>query len=682
MQAEDGMSNTSHKKDIISFEHLFSSKECRVYLESISNITGFDLSVYAENGTPLQKTKENPICRLLRSVISDIDCPDSCMSFLDKPFKANVPATFKCCAKITNSFLPINYLGKKFFIVGKSGFASYEDSLEFRKIQKDNRFDNTQFPELMIGIDENRLKTVLISVHKSIEYLLDNIHERHKLSEKFSRFTSLVDTAILDKLSDNTLRIYRYVIDTIDYITNPVSAVILTYDSHKSIFREMCSTEKKIKQLAGLKFLPESRVIKEIVSTRPRVLHIDHGTEELMLSDIKRKTGSLHLFPIFIGSSLEGLICIFDKEFSTENQKIVAALRDYFELILENNALHSEIDRKLEEMLSSISDLSKSIAPLLNWNQLFQTILDKSIQLLKAEQGSLMMLNHETKELLVEAKKSTGHIIKDNMRTHFGENIAGKVLETGKALLVEDVEKDPRVNQKNKPRYKTKSFISIPLKIENRVEGVLNISDKSSGESFNKNDLNLIQSFIPNAAIAIERSSLYNKIENFKKLSLTDPLTGILNRRYLNNRLSEEISRFKRHKHSFSFLMLDIDGFKEYNDTFGHPTGDNVLKAFANTISSSVRNIDIVVRYGGDEFVVILPQTQKKAAISIANRLRKDVSESSMPTVEEAKKIKLTVSIGLSSFPEDASSIKEIFEKTDKALYMAKKKGRNNLVYF
>ncbi|MEF9425766.1 MAG: sensor domain-containing diguanylate cyclase, partial [Candidatus Mariimomonas ferrooxydans] len=336
---------------------------------------------------------------------------------------------------------------------------------------------------------------------------------------------------------------------------------------------------------------------------------------------------------------------------------------------------------KIEELLNSVSDLSMSIAPILNWEQLVQTILEKLIQLLKAEQGSLMLLNQETDELLVEAKINIDKLEREGIRVRRGEGIAGKVLENGEPLLVEDLEKDPRIKQKNKPRYKTKSFVSIPIRIDGRMSGIFNMSDKISGEAFDKNDLKLIQAFIANAAIAIERSLMYKKNKKLKQLSLTDPLTGALNRRYLDNRLYEEIARYGRYKNPFSLLMVDIDGFKEYNDTFGHIAGDNTLKTITTTIISSLRDIDILTRFGGDEFVVILPQTPKTNAINIANRT-KDSVEKDFISPKQKLPSHITISIGLSSYPDDASSATELLAKADEALYIAKKKGGNKLVYF
>lgn len=665
----------------MTFKYLLSSEEWRGYFENLSKITGFDLSIYDENGISLLTTKENPICRLIKSAMhSSMHCPDSCERFMLEPLKLNEPTTYKCYSKITNFSVPINYLKEKAVIVGRDSFTSYEDFLEFLRIAKDSGLQEIPITTSLNFLDENYIKNIPQYVHKTINYLLNSLQEKHRLIEKIGRFTALMDTNILEGLSKNTESLYKYIIDTIEFILGPNPITILALDHQTSTYKTMHSTGTYKNAIMNLQLDSKNPLIQQILTTKPPVFTLEPGAAKLITAGANGKTERLHLFPIFIANTMEGLIGVFDRKLSQEDIKIINALRDYIEVTLEKHALHLTIDKKIDEMLTSISDLSKSIAPVLNWGQLLQTILEKSTQLLKAEQGSLMLLNHETAELLVEAKKNISNIAKENMSLSIGEGIAGKVLESGEPLLVKDVEKDPRINQKNKSRYKTKSFISIPIKIDDRISGVLNLSDKINGKVFDENELKYIQSFTANAAIAIERNLLYKKNEELKKLSITDPLTGILNRRYLNNRLSEEIAHFRRYKHPFSFLMLDIDGFKEYNDTFGHIVGDRALKNLATTITLSLRSIDIAARFGGDEFVIILPQTPKVDAIDIANRLRENVEKAYIPHQQELP-FKTTVSMGLASYPEDASSAAELIEKTDQALYLAKKGGRNKLMY-
>lgn len=169
---------------------------------------------------------------------------------------------------------------------------------------------------------------------------------------------------------------------------------------------------------------------------------------------------------------------------------------------------------------------------------------------------------------------------------------------------------------------------------------------------------------------AVERYFLFSNRDErdyFVDLAVRDGLTGLFNRRYFNELINVEITRLKRSPGVLSLLMLDIDNFKNYNDTQGHQAGDELLKSAAKVFKNSVRAVDIVSRYGGEEFVIILPQADKKAAMIIAERLRVQVSLY-LPT---------TISIGISSFPEDGTEPGQLVEKADSALYQAKKSGKN-----
>jgi len=359
--------------------------------------------------------------------------------------------------------------------------------------------------------------------------------------------------------------------------------------------------------------------------------------------------------------------------------KIMSAFMDYIQIHMENRGLRvSAIEKKKPEtIMKRVFEMTEKIHSAVDMDTLSIALLERSMEILDAEKGSLMLLDDETSELVVEAHKGMSNLIKEKMRIQIGEGIAGKVIDSGSSLVVEDIENDPRVRQENRSHYRTKSFLSALIKLQDRVAGVINISDKVEGESFNDNDLTLIQSFINSVSIAIERSLLFKKSEHLKKLSITDPLTGIYNRRYLNKRLSEEITRYNRYKHPFSFMMLDMDKFKEYNDTFGHIAGDNLIKALAHTIDKTLRTIDIAARFGGDEFVAIFPQTPKVDAIQITNRLKEKIDDA---LKEQSLDMPLYVSMGLATYPDDASSIMELIEKTDQALYLAKKGGGNRVV--
>lgn len=169
------------------------------------------------------------------------------------------------------------------------------------------------------------------------------------------------------------------------------------------------------------------------------------------------------------------------------------------------------------------------------------------------------------------------------------------------------------------------------------------------------------------------------EIERLRRLSVTDELTGLLNRRYFFNRLSQEISKSKRNKRPFSLLILDVDHFKEINDNYGHLEGDEVLRLISKAVLNSVRDMDIVTRYAGDEFIAILPEAQKEDALPVAYRILEETRKLTFTNAKTGTTFSVGLSIGLSTFPDDGSTATELIEKADRGLYSAKQGGRNRV---
>jgi diguanylate cyclase (GGDEF)-like protein len=178
-------------------------------------------------------------------------------------------------------------------------------------------------------------------------------------------------------------------------------------------------------------------------------------------------------------------------------------------------------------------------------------------------------------------------------------------------------------------------------------------------------------------ALALRRLKLYKDIET---LALTDGLTGVYTRRYFIERFDEEVKRSSLHKTSLSFLMIDADHFKMVNDQHGHLTGDLVLKEISNIIQENVREIDIVGRFGGEEFCVVLPDTEMEGARVVAERIRKSAEKRSIKAYDNT--LHVTLSIGIAVYPSDGKFVEELMDKADWALYRAKSQGRNCVVAF
>lgn len=220
----------------------------------------------------------------------------------------------------------------------------------------------------------------------------------------------------------------------------------------------------------------------------------------------------------------------------------------------------------------------------------------------------------------------------------------------------------------------TEELAVIPLKAKDKVKGIIMADNHITRKPITKDDMRMLTMLANQAGLAIENSQLY---ENALIRSHTDSLTNLWNHGYFQHLLLLELEKAKANSLPLSLISLDIDYFKVYNDKLGHQAGDVILKDLSAVIKSHSRKMDFVCRYGGEEFTIILPQTEKKEAFSIAERLREDIARHIFTQEDILPNKKLTVSIGLSTYPEDGSSPSELISSSDKALYQAKHKGKN-----
>ena len=312
----------------------------------------------------------------------------------------------------------------------------------------------------------------------------------------------------------------------------------------------------------------------------------------------------------------------------------------------------------------------------------YESILANSRELLKSERASLLVFDEAANQLVVKAAAGFADDPATVGRISVGESVSGEVLETGKALMVHDLEAEGRTPAPRERRYKTKSFISYPIAIGNRKIGVLNVTDKSGGGAYDEVDLSLLEIIGPQVALALERAEWQERATEFQLMSITDPLTSLPNRRYLAERLTEELNRSKRYQYPMSFLMIDIDDFKAYNDNNGHQAGDLALQITAHCLKSALRSADVASRYGGEEFCILLPQTSMDEAGAIADRIRQRVATTHFPHGKSQPLGRVTISIGVSTFSAIVNTAETIVAAADRALYQAKSEGKDRTVFY
>ncbi len=326
--------------------------------------------------------------------------------------------------------------------------------------------------------------------------------------------------------------------------------------------------------------------------------------------------------------------------------------------------------------LAILTDVVKTANSILEPRKVIELVVEKIRQLIPSDAWSLMMVDEEKQELVFEAALGAKARDVAALRLKIGEGVAGWVAQSGKPAIVNDTTRDPRFSARvdTRTQFETRSILCAPLVSRGRTIGVLEIINKQGG-SFTRADLQLVLTLVEPCAIAIENAILFQRTE---QLTITDDLTRLFNSRYLNLYLGREIKRCKRHGIPLSVIFLDLDGFKGINDQFGHLAGSGTLTEVGTILALGVRESDILARYGGDEFVVVLPETPASGALVIAERLRRAIEEHRFlePLGLAAR---ISASFGISTYPDHALTPEGLIQKADQAMYRVKEREKNGI---
>ena len=337
---------------------------------------------------------------------------------------------------------------------------------------------------------------------------------------------------------------------------------------------------------------------------------------------------------------------------------------------------NADLKRQLAR-LSLFHDVGKTLASTLDPQRILQAIMEKISDLFQPDTWSLLMVDEKTQELYFEIAIGSGAATLKDVRLKMGEGIAGWVAARGEPVLVEDVKRDPRFSSRidELTHSDTRSIVCVAIKGRERILGVIELVNCLGHESFNADDIPILMNLADYAAIALENARYIQRIH---ELTITDDCTALYNARHLNFVLDAEIYRSSRYGFEFSVVFIDLDHFKQVNDTHGHLIGSKLLWSVGDLLKGNLRMIDHGFRYGGDEFVVLLPQISKLDALHVVQRLRK-LLNSSVFFVEEGLNLKVTASFGVAAFPADGRTRKEILHMADEAMYLVKNTTRDNV---
>jgi diguanylate cyclase (GGDEF)-like protein len=342
---------------------------------------------------------------------------------------------------------------------------------------------------------------------------------------------------------------------------------------------------------------------------------------------------------------------------------------------------------ELKKMIHELSDRAAELYKLYEFSRLLNVITDDAHRVFntvkqfllenfpKIDEYALFLFDKRFETLTVHSYYGLDDDIAKSVIVASGRGVTGSVAKLGLPSLVNDIDKEEKFLLRHKLGRGGGSFLCLPLNLsDGRTIGIITLHSFLVNE-LTERDARFFSLVAQEIATTLERVWLFQKTF---EASIQDPLTLIYNRRYLDTQLRREVRRAARYGHSLSLVVVDIDNFKEFNDAYGHIAGDDALKKVASILARSVREYDVVARFGGDEFVILLPETTKDMALDVADRLRCEIAQEYFHNSRDEHS-RLTISVGVINAPTDTSNYNELFPFADRVLYDAKHKGKNTV---
>jgi diguanylate cyclase (GGDEF)-like protein len=646
----------------------------------------------------------NSICKTLQKSAKFAPLCQSFCGEANKHIKeSGKKVCMKCHAGLTYMAVPVGEgeKGQTSTILGRT-FLKTEDYFEAT-----NRAENGNWKEFdSAELFENVLWSSSLKSVEDLAEKIENLSDDEKTELLFleKKVEEIVETEALNKLVEEFKQKEEVPIQTVEISENLHHKELEELATWRSLFGSLLELNYKQAAISILQFLAKCYEINSLAWLKPKGNRLElllasgnfkgtHMKFSLAIDDkrlfeafynetsleLKQKANTetdeikrLQLFPLVVGSNVRSALVVGDK-LTEENKHHISKFCKQLASQIEILQLREELEKqaRISIILQKLNDNLDKIDSADFWDFIIRTTAD----LLQAERGSILVYDKENKEFTVQsALGNNPELVLPTKQ--IGEKIALKVLQKGKPLLVKDLQEIGIPPATANFKYKSNSFICYPILIGERKIGVLCFTDKAENGTFDENDLQILETIAPQIAVAIDRVLLKLRANEYEQLSMTDQLTNLPNRRYLEERLSEEIKRFQRYGNPTSFMMIDVDKFKSYNDNFGHLEGDKALQLVGQCLKNALRGADVAARYGGEEFSILLPQTSLDEAMVIAERIRQKVENTTFPNRQ------VTISIGVSALTNSINTAHKLISTADETLFVAKEKGRNNVQKF
>lgn len=690
------------------------------FLERLADENGVAIAVLNENGDVTAAANDNSICKTLYgSAAFGHRCAADCGTAFERAEAAGGPVDFTCHAGLRCRAMRVDDRGRPFVaIIGRTftSVTKYREATgralsgEWRTLPPAELFANV----LISGSDEpiEKVSSELERfAPKPEEPVLELEPPRPQAAEVESRPIAQAEAETVEPPDANAItklieEFNRRTIDPAEVVRPERKGSITAEAAAVAEFRSLLGRmmELRYKQAAisvvefvGSRFGLASLVwlerngdgYKSIAATgefkgktiRVRLDLPDEELAERALAgepiDLKEKRSDsgergLRVFPVLVGSEVRaalGVRVAGDRAMTDKLPAIIARLARAAAPQMEILRLRDEVMRS-EAVAAGLRRFNESLRHS-DSNEFWRSVAESAAEVLGAERVSILTPADSSGEL--RARSMIGTSVDLSAERNVGGRISRTALESGKPIIAEDLADLGITSSPDSWNYRTDSFISFPIAIGEKPLAVLNVADRADGRSFTADDLEILQALAPQLAVAIDRRQLEIRAVELEKRSITDSLTGLMNRGYIEERLIEEMSRANRYRTQMSLLMVDVDNFKSYNDTFGHPAGDVALVLVAKAMKDTLRAADVAARYGGEEFAILLPQTDAAEAASIAERLRQRVERTEFPRRQ------VTISVGFAEFTPEFTEPRDWITAADMALYDAKELGKNRV---
>jgi diguanylate cyclase (GGDEF)-like protein len=351
--------------------------------------------------------------------------------------------------------------------------------------------------------------------------------------------------------------------------------------------------------------------------------------------------------------------------FDTEMIDLLTLFSTQASLALENARLYS-MERRRAEQLEAINAVAKKTTRVLDLDELLTIVCRLLLDWFHIDHVAVLLAEGDTLRIRAYEGRLTPNLAMGSILT--GSGLGARALATGRSVIENDVH---GVDGYIAGFAETQAEMCVPLIIFGEKLGVLAL-ESAQKNAFDPEDIQPLESVADICAAAIQNAHNFDRM---KQLAYVDGLTGIHNRRYFEMRIVEELERAGRFQGRMSLIMIDIDNFKKMNDEFGHLLGDEMLRAVSSILKQQLRKMDMVCRYGGDEFAIVVPETAGESAMRVAEKLRRQVETHFFPGVPRP----VTISCGVADYPAHGITRDEIVAAADSALYLAKQAGRNRV---